>query len=121
MRLAVAVRERRPERSSSANSVAIGEREQGLEDALKSANLKTRRLEIETARLRDELEQVRSEKPKSFVGEAGLPLFAPDLLTARVLDAPATDEIERTILTLDEGHMAPVSYTHLTLPTILRV
>jgi cell shape-determining protein MreC len=109
MRLAVAAREGRPERSSSGNPVAVGEREQELDNALKSANLKSRQLEIESARLREELEQLRSEKPKPFLGEAGLPLFAPDLLTARVLDSPSTDEVERTILTLDEGHMARVA------------
>jgi hypothetical protein len=109
MKLAAAVREGRSHTSAKGALVAASEREVELENALRAANLKSRQFEIESARLRDELAQLQAEKPKPFLGEAGLPLFAPDVLTARVLDAPAGDEIERTILTLDEGHSARVA------------
>jgi cell shape-determining protein MreC len=109
MKLAATIHEGRSPTSTTVASLASSEREQELENALRAANLKSRQLEIEAARLRDELAQLQAEKPKPFLGEAGLPLFAPDVLTARVLDAPAGDDIERTILTLDEGHAARVA------------
>jgi cell shape-determining protein MreC len=109
MRLATAIQQKQPGTPSTAGLIVSTQREQELENALRAANLRSRQLELESARLGEELKQLRAEKPKPFLGETGLPLFAPDLLTARVLDAPATDEVERTILTLDEGHTARVA------------
>jgi hypothetical protein len=108
MKLAEAIREAK-EGSRPTRLATDPQQQQDLEDALKSARLRSRGLEIESAQLRQELERLQAEKPKPFLGEAGLPLFAPDLLTARILDAPATEDIERTILTLDEGHSARVA------------
>ncbi|QDT52412.1 Cell shape-determining protein MreC [Caulifigura coniformis] len=109
MSAVVALRERRPAAISPKDSVASRERELELSRQLEQSRLDARRLQIEAARLRGEMDELRSEKPKPFVGETGLPLFAPDLLTARVLDTPSMDEIERTILTLGEGHAARVA------------
>jgi hypothetical protein len=109
MKLAVAVQAGWSHMQATGAVVAANGRELELERALRAANLKSRRFEIESARLRDQLVQLQAEKPKPFLGEAGLPLFAPDVLAARVLEAPAGDDIERTILTLDEGHAARVA------------
>jgi len=109
MSAVVSLRDRKRERMSSDESLALRDRELELSRQLEQSRLDARRLQIEGVRLRGELEELRLEKPKPFVGETGLPLFAPDLLTARVLDTPSTEDIERTILTLDEGHAARVA------------
>lgn len=105
----IAVRDRRHAEVSPIDLAAAREREESLSEQLGAARLQTRRLEIESARLRDELTLLLAEKPKPFLGEAGLQLFTPDLLMTRVLSSPATDEVERTILTLDEGNSARVA------------
>jgi rod shape-determining protein MreC len=80
-----------------------------LEQRLKAAERETRQLAAECARLEKELEHLRSEKPAPFVGETGLPLFAPDLLTARVLTRPADGAVEKAVMTLSEGTAANVA------------
>ncbi len=104
-----AVRERSAAARSATNSAVVSARESQLSGELEAARLAIRRLQIEAARLRDDLVRSQSASPQPFLGEAGLPLFTPDLLTARVLEAPARDDIERTVLTLNEGSTARVA------------
>ena len=102
-----AVRDRQT--ATPVQSQADAQTGQRRREELKQTQALLRQQQVESARLRDELKQLQTEKPRPFLGEPGLPLFAPDLLAARVLDSPARDEIERTIVTLSEGSSARVA------------
>jgi len=109
MNAVVALRRERVSASSSTSIAELVSRERQLADDLQSARFQNRRLEIEAARLRDELKQANLATPKPYLGEAGLPLFAPDLLSTHVLNSPAIGEIERTVVTMSEGSAAQVA------------